>query len=135
MSKSQVGAFGSGGLGTSSNMNKSGAGMLGGNDANQINSNINESALDIENEFGYMTDEDSIFHEYTNDEEKEIPRLYKQVGINRDVKANMKEVQSMLRRYTEKSQTHEFLVKFNVEIDEKDNSSVTSVLNIGGEFG
>ena len=66
--------------------------MLGGNDANQINSNINESALDIENEFGYMTDEDSIFHEYTNDEEKEIPRLYKQVGINRDVKANMKEV-------------------------------------------
>lgn len=120
-----------GGLGTSTNINKSGAGMAGGNDANQINSNINESALDIENEFGYQSDEDSIFKEWDSDSEKEIPRLYKRIGINKDIKSTMKEVNSILKRYTEKSQTHEFLVKFNIMIDEKDNSSVASVIDQG----
>ena len=66
--------------------------MANANDANQMNSNINESGLDIDNEFGYCTEEDSIFYEFTNDEEKEIPRLYKQVGLNKDVKNTMKEV-------------------------------------------
>ena len=67
MSSSKVGGYNVGGLGTSTNINKSGLGMALGNDANQINSNINESVLDIENEFGYCTDEDSIFHEFIND--------------------------------------------------------------------
>jgi len=43
--------------------------LLNANDANQYNSGMNESGLDIENEFGYATDEDSqkliyIFLEY-----------------------------------------------------------------------
>jgi len=49
------------GHGTSTNFNKSNLGLLNANDANQYNSNINESGLDIENEFGYATDEDSVF--------------------------------------------------------------------------
>ena len=56
--------IGAGGLGTSTNINKSNMGLLGGNDANQYNSGINESGLDIENEFGYATDEDSVFQEF-----------------------------------------------------------------------
>ena len=52
------------GLGTS--INKSGAGLLAqsGIDPNQFNSKIDESGLDIEMEFGYQTDEDSIFHSF-----------------------------------------------------------------------
>ena len=53
-----------GGLGTSTNINKSNMGLLNQNDANQYNSGINESGLDIENEFGYATDEDSVFQEF-----------------------------------------------------------------------
>lgn len=56
--------IGGGGLGTSTNMNKSNMGLVGPNDANQYNSGINESGLDIENEFGYATDEDSVFQEF-----------------------------------------------------------------------
>ena len=52
---------GGGGLGTSTNINKSNMGLLNARDENQYNSGINESGLDIENEFGYATDEDSVF--------------------------------------------------------------------------
>ncbi len=83
MSSSKVGGYNVGGLGTSTNINKSGLGLNLGNDANQINSNMNESVLDIEIEFGYNTDEESIFSEFTvHDEDKEIPRLLKQVKMN-----------------------------------------------------
>ena len=100
ISTSKVGGY-VGGLGTSTNINKSGGGMIGGNDANQLNSNINESAMDIENEFGYCTEEDSIFHEFTNDEEKEIPRIYKQVHINKDIKWTQKEIQNIVKRVSQ----------------------------------
>ena len=53
-----------GAVGTSTNVNKSNFGPVNANDANQYNSGINESGLDIENEFGYATDEDSIFAEF-----------------------------------------------------------------------
>eukprot|EP00354_Favella_ehrenbergii_P002653 CAMPEP_0170467036 /NCGR_PEP_ID=MMETSP0123-20130129/10767_1 /TAXON_ID=182087 /ORGANISM="Favella ehrenbergii, Strain Fehren 1" /LENGTH=41 /DNA_ID= /DNA_START= /DNA_END= /DNA_ORIENTATION= len=39
-------------------------GLLNARDDNQYNSGINESGLDIENEFGYATDEDSVFQEF-----------------------------------------------------------------------
>ena len=48
---------GGGGLGTSTNINKSNVALLNARDENQYNSGINESGLDIENEFGYATDE------------------------------------------------------------------------------
>ena len=41
----------------------------------------------------------------------------------------MKEVKDVLRRYTEKSKSYEFLVKFQVMIESGDNSSITSVVN------
>ena len=40
--------------------------MMGANATlNQYNSNINESGADIDLEFGYMSDEDSVFHSFT----------------------------------------------------------------------
>ena len=61
-----------GGLGTSMNINKSNMGLLGANDANQYNSGINESGLDIENEYGYATDEDSVFAEFVQKDEDKV---------------------------------------------------------------
>lgn len=82
-----------GGLGTSTNINKSNLGLLNAIDANQYNSGINESGLDIENEFGYASDEDSIFAEFfQKDEEKLIPRLGKKVGHNSDIGATKKQI-------------------------------------------
>ena len=102
---------GGAGLGTSTNMNKSN--MALNNDANQYNSGINESGLDIENEFGYASDEDSIFAEFfQKDEEKVIQRMGKKVGHNSDIGATKKQVRQLMRRFTETTKTYEFLVKF-----------------------
>lgn len=54
---------------------------------NQYNSGINESGLDIENEYGYATDEDSVFQEFPQKEEdNSISRLGKKVGHQTDIK-------------------------------------------------
>lgn len=120
---------GGGGLGTSTNINKSNLGLLA-NDANQYNSGINESGLDIENEYGYATDEDSVFAEFfQKDEDKVIKRLGKKVGQNSDLGSVKKQVKQIIKRYTEQSKTYEFLVKFKVNVDATDNSSVASVMN------
>ena len=79
---------GAGGLGTSTNINKSNVGLLNANNADQYNSGINDSDLDIEKEYGYATDEDSVFVEFPQkDEEKVISRLSKKVGHNTDIAA------------------------------------------------
>lgn len=83
--------IGGGGLGTSTNINKSNMGLLNANDMNQYNSGINESGLDIENEYGYATDEDSVFAEFPQkDEEKVISRLGKKVGHQSEINATKK---------------------------------------------
>ena len=88
---SKVGG-GGGGLGTSTNINKSNVGLLA-NDANHYNSGLNESGLQIEEEFGYATDEDSIFAEFfQKDEEKVISRLGRKVGHNSDIGSVKKQV-------------------------------------------
>ena len=122
--------MGAGGLGTSTNINKSNMGLLNANDANQYNSGINESGLDIENEFGYATDEDSVFQEFfQKDDDREIRRLGKKVSHSSDIGATKKQVKQLIKRYTEQTKTYEFLVKFNVQVEPTDNSSVASVLN------
>ena len=89
------------GLGTS--INKSGAGLLAqsGIDPNQYNSAIHESGLDIEMEFGYQTDEDSIFHSFEQDIDKPIGKPGKRVKVTSEIKATQKEVKSVLKRFTE----------------------------------
>ena len=78
-------AGGAAGLGTSTNINKSNMGLLA-NENNQYNSGINESGLDIEGEYGYATDEDSVFEEFfQKDDEKVIHRLGRKVRHNSDI--------------------------------------------------
>ena len=48
------------GLGTSTNVNKSGNPMLPG----EVNNSQFEDELNIEMEFGYQTDEDSVFYSF-----------------------------------------------------------------------
>ena len=125
--------LGAGGLGTSMNINKSNMGLLGANDANQFNSNINESGLDIENEFGYATDEDSVFQEFfQKDDDRVIQRMGKRVSHNQDIAATKKQVRNLVHRYTEQTKTYEFLVKFDLKVDLTQNSSVASAANMAG---
>ena len=68
-------------------------GLLNANNADQYNSGINDSDLDIEKEYGYATDEDSVFVEFPQkDEDKVISRMSKKVGHNTDLAATKKQV-------------------------------------------
>ena len=105
-------------------------GLLNANNADQYNSGINDSDLDIEKEYGYATDEDSVFVEFPQkDEDKVISRMSKKIGHNKDLAATKKQVKQLVNRYTARTKTYEFLVKFKVIVDPADNSSVASVLN------
>ena len=101
------------GLGTS--INKSGAGLLAqsGIDPNQFNNSaLHESQMDVEMEYGYATDEDSIFHSFEQDIDKPISKPKKRVKITQEIKASQKEVKSVLKRFTEQTKSYEFLVRF-----------------------
>ena len=85
---------------------------------------------DIENDFGYGTDEDSIFYEFTNDEDKPINRLEKRILENNELKETANEVKSVVKRFPEQKKTYEFLVRFNVILEDPNNSSVASAANV-----
>lgn len=49
-------------------------------------------------EFGYMTDEESIFHSFTQEVERSIPRLNRQVTATKDPSTVDKEIKDVLKR-------------------------------------
>ena len=111
MNSSKIGGY----QGTSTNVNKSGVGALA---ADGVEASVFEEDLNLENEFGYLTDEDSVFHSFEQPEEaKPFPRPGKRMNLNKENRENSKEIKSVLKRYTEKSKTYEFLVKFEVRCD------------------
>ena len=64
-----------------------------------------------------MTDEDSVFFEFEQpDLDKPFPRTGNRTPITKDKTKNPKEIKSILKRFTEKSKTYEFLIKFDVEV-------------------
>lgn len=133
INSSKIGGYPGDLLGTSTNVNKSqlGGGKTNKEDMNQQYSNMNDSGepQDIENDFGYGTDEDSIFYEFTNDEDKPINRLDKRILESNELKETANEVKSVVKRYSEQKKTYEFLVRFNVILEDPNNSSVASAAN------
>lgn len=59
---------------------------------------INDSGVDLDLEFGYMTDEDSIFHSFMQEPERTIPRLNRQVKAGSDPNSVSKEIKEVLKR-------------------------------------
>lgn len=84
--------------GTSTNINKSAAMGAQGVTSNQMLSVINDSGVDLDLEFGYMTDEDSIFQSFMQETEKAIPRLDRQVKVGTDPSSVQKEIKDVLKR-------------------------------------
>jgi len=105
--------------------NRSNNPMIGNTGLGNVNSNINESELEIE--FGYCTEEESVFQSFNQDVERNLPRLKKHYSLKNENKHTTHMVKDMIKRFTEKSNTYEFLVKFKVEMENSnENSSVYS---------
>ena len=62
------------------------------------------------------------------------PQITKKFSTSYESRANNRVVNDMLKRFTEKSQTFEFLVKFNNKIEKTDESSISLFGNTPGEI-
>ncbi len=67
--------------------------------------------MDIEEEYGYNSEEESIFQSFVQDTEKNLVRkVSKPQSTKKESQRVKKEVQDILRRL--KSNSYEFLIKF-----------------------
>lgn len=80
---------------------------------------------EMEKDFEYMSDEESIFNSFQHDLKKMPHQIKKKFAINADTSANRKMFKDVLRRFTEKSQTYEFMVHFSSLVEKTDESSIT----------
>ena len=84
----------------------------------------------IEKEFEYGDDEESIFQSFVSDPKAMPYPVKRRFMINSENTKEKKLVQNVLRRFTERSQTVEFLVKFNPQIEKTDESSIMDIEQI-----
>jgi len=62
------------------------------------------------------------------------PQVTRKFSTNYESRANARIVNDMLKRFTEKTQTYEFMVKFNNAIEKTDESSISLFGNTPGEI-
>ena len=67
---------------------------------------------DIEKDFQYGTDEESIYEEFEHDSKGMPHPVNKSYSLNNETKEARNLTQKMLKRFSEKTQTYEFIVMF-----------------------
>lgn len=85
---------------------------------------VGESEMDIE--FGYCSEEESIFQSFSQEIERVLPKINKTFSLKEDPKGTRGHVKDVLRRYTDHTRTFEFMIKFKIEMDSDDSSSIYS---------
>jgi hypothetical protein len=89
---------------------------------------------DLERSFEYKTDEESIYKSFTHDP-KELPlSVTKKFALNTESKENKKIIKDMLKRFSEKTQTYEYMVKFNMTVEKTDESTISLQGNTPGHL-
>lgn len=85
---------------------------------------VGESEMDIE--FGYLSEEESIFQSFSQDVERILPKIKKTFTLKDDIKGTKSSIKDVFRRYMEETRTFEFMIKFKIEMDSEDSSSIYS---------
>ncbi len=58
--------------------------------------------------------------------ERVLPKIKKTFNLKEDIKGTKSHVKDVLKRYTEQTRTFEFMIKFKIEMDNEDSSSIYS---------
>ena len=85
---------------------------------------MGESEMDIE--FGYLSEEESIFQSFSQDVERILPKIKKTFTLKDDIKGTKSSIKDVFRRDMEETRTFEFMIKFKIEMDSEDSSSIYS---------
>ncbi|CDW73956.1 UNKNOWN [Stylonychia lemnae] len=78
---------------------------------------------ELEIEFGYCTEEESIFQSFSHEMERALPKIKKTFTMKKDQKSVKVQFKDMIKRFTDKTRTFEFMVKFKVEMENNQDSS------------
>ena len=79
----------------------------------------------IEKSFEYNTEEESIYKSFEH-EPKNLPHsVTKKFTLNSESTGNKKIVRDMIKRFQEKTQTYEYMVKFNMTVEKTDESTIS----------
>lgn len=58
--------------------------------------------------------------------ERVLPKIKKTFNLKEDVKGTKSAIKDVLKRYTQQTRTFEFMIKFKIEMDNEDSSSIYS---------
>ena len=89
----------------------------------------------LEQDFEYKSDEQSIYRPFRDFEPKQLPKaVTKKFTINKESKENKRIIQDMIKRFTEKTQTYELMIKFKISVEKTDESTISMAGNTPGEL-
>lgn len=79
----------------------------------------------VEKDFEFDSDEESVYSQYKFEQKRMPTPLVDKFYVNRDPRTNKTAVKEMLKRFREKTQTYEFMIKFNVTVEKTDESTIS----------
>lgn len=89
---------------------------------------------DIERSFEYKSEEESIYKSFMHDAKALPLAVTKKFTLNSESKENKKIIKDMIKRFTEKTQTYEYMVKFNMTVEKTDESTISLQGNTPGHL-
>ena len=84
-------------------------------------------------EYEYQTEEESIFKSFQQEIKNLSPGISKIFSLRGESFSNKKIASDMLTRFTEKTETNEFLIKFNINVEKTNESTISMDGNAPGE--
>lgn len=82
--------------------------------------------LEVEKDYEFDTDEESVYPQYEVDARRMPTPLVNKFHLNREPGANKTAVKDMIKRFHEKTQTYEFMIKFNITVEKTDESTISA---------
>lgn len=94
----------------------------------------NKNIHEIEVEFNYGTDEDSVYASHEYELYRMPPEITHKFVLGSDSSFGARKVQDMLRRFKKDTQSYEFIVKFNCTVEKTDESTISMAGNTAADI-
>lgn len=88
----------------------------------------------VEQDYQFDSDEESIYEQYDFDEREMAKEIRSRFNIFAESSVSSNAVSNMVRRFKEKSQSYEFIVRFGVTVEKTDESTISMAGNTPGEI-
>ena len=81
---------------------------------------------EVEKEYEFDTDEESVYPPYEAERGRMPTPLVNKFNVKRDPGTNKAAVKEMIKRFQDRTQTYEFMIKFNITVEKTDESTISA---------